>query len=154
MKDRAKTIESLRRVAERPGSPNEGEIAKRLLAQLGVKQWMPRPFVRSDWPKGKEVFYCYWCYRNEHGVIASGKTEVHRGQTWLRIKFDRLKQPRWVPVTSPLGCHIGTEPFTGNEGETLYRVDLDWEEEDREFKEWLRSSGRKVIAGPIAELTT
>lgn len=144
MKNKSKTIDALRRVAERPGSPNEGEIAKRLLAQLGVKHWTPRQFIRSDWLKGKEVFYCYWCYRNDHGVIASDKTQVHRGETWLRIKFDRLKQPRWVPVTSPLGCHIGTEPFTGNESETLYRRDLDWEEHDREFLERMRSRIREL----------
>ena len=36
MRNKQKTIESLRRLAERPGSPNEGEIARRLLEQLGA----------------------------------------------------------------------------------------------------------------------
>ena len=51
----------------------------------------------------------------------------------MRIKFERLKQARWVPVTSPLGCHLSLTPFEGNEQETLYRMDLEWEEHDREW---------------------
>ncbi len=53
----------------------------------------------------------------------------------MRLKFDHLKQPRWVPVTSNLGCHIAAVPFSGNEEETLYRGIVDWQERDREFRE-------------------
>ena len=138
MRDRAKTIAGLKAMAERPGSPNEGEIAKRLLAQLGVKPWNPKPFNPSMFPRGTVVFYCYWCYRNDRGVIACDAPKSERGQWWMRIKFDRLKQPRWVPVTSPLGCHIDLAPFRGNEAETLYRRDLEWEDREREFIENLK----------------
>ena len=69
---------------------------------------------------------------------------MERGNWWMRIKFDRLKQPRWVPVTSELGCHLGLKPFEGDEQETLYRRDLNWKESDREFKEHLRSVGIDV----------
>lgn len=141
MRDRAKTIAGLRAMAERPGSPNEGEIAKRLLAQLGVKPWNPRVFNPSVFPRGTVIFYCYWCYGNDRGVIACDAPKSERGQWWMRIKFDRLKQARWVPVTSLLGCHIDVFPFTGNEAETLYRMDLEWEEKERQLIEKLRKSG-------------
>ena len=141
MRDRSKTIAGLRAMAERPGSPNEGEIAKRLLAQLGVKPWNPRVFNPSIFPRGTVVHYCYWCYENDRGVIACDAPRSQRGQWSMRIKFDRLKQPRWVPVTSPLGCHIDVFPFTGNEAMTLYRMDLEWEEKDAEFAAKLRKHG-------------
>lgn len=133
MRNRAKTIEGLRAMAERPGTPNEGEIARMLLERFGVKEWVPLPFVPSKFPRGAVVWYCYWSYRNERGVIACDAPKWIQGQhsMWMRIKFDRLKQPRWVPVTSPLGCHIDTEPL--REEETLYRMTLDWERQDAEL---------------------
>jgi hypothetical protein len=53
----------------------------------------------------------------------------------MRLKFDRLKHPRWVPVTSDLGCHIALKPFAGNEKEVLYRRDIDGQIHDREFRD-------------------
>jgi hypothetical protein len=52
MKDRQKTIESLRRLAERPGTPAEGENARRILKKLEAQQPpapqnIPRPTVES-----------------------------------------------------------------------------------------------------------
>ena len=133
MRNKQKTIESLRRLAERPGSPNEGEIARRLLEQLGAKTWVGRPFDPSMFPSGTVVFYCYWCYRNDRGAVRTKPPKVIQGQWWMLIKFDRLKQARWVPVTSELGCHLALTPFEGNEQETLYRRDVDWEENLRAF---------------------
>jgi hypothetical protein len=37
MRDRSKTIASLRRLIERPGTPQEGETARRLLEMMGGK---------------------------------------------------------------------------------------------------------------------
>jgi hypothetical protein len=134
VRDKAKTIASLRRLAERPGSPNEGEIARRLLEQLGAKAWVGRPFNPvEEFFSGATIYYCYWAYRNERGVICKQAPKMQRGEWWMRIKFERLKQARWVPVTSPLGCHLSLTPFEGNEQETLYRMDLEWEEHDREW---------------------
>ena len=79
-----------------------------------------RAFNPADFPWGTEVWYSYWCYRNQHGVIVSQKTLIEQGETWLRIKFDYLKQARWVPVTSRHGCHISKQPFPPQEEEYLY----------------------------------
>lgn len=122
MRDRTKTRESLRRLAERPGTHAEGETAKRLLEKFGVRLWIPKPFDHSQFPRGTRVFYCYWCYRNDTGTVACDDPKILRGIKWLRIKFDNLKQPRWVPVESDLGCHLGLEPFVGDEAEILYRM--------------------------------
>jgi hypothetical protein len=141
MRNRTKTIEALRRLAERPGTPEEGEAARLMLKRFGGKLWVPRLFDASMFPPGTQVFYCYWCYRNDPGVVCKQAPKMQRGQWWMRIKFDRLKQPRWVPVTSELGCHLGLEPFEGNDQETLYRRDVDWEQWDRDFEEQLRKAG-------------
>ena len=62
----------------------------------------------------------------------------------MRIKFDRLKQPRWVPVTSNLGCHLGFTPFVGNEKGVLYHKDIDWEETYRKMLEKFKAYGIDV----------
>lgn len=147
MRDRSKTIESLRRVAERPGSPNEGEMARRLLAQLGVMAWTPKPF--EHYPKGTRVFYCYWCYRNDAATVASSEVKQVRGEKWMLLKFDRIKRARWVPVTSSLGFHLGLEPFSGDVGETLYRMNLDWKRQDDELAALLRRIQASKPAGVL-----
>jgi hypothetical protein len=141
MRNKAKTIESLRRLAERPGTPNEGEIARRLLEQLGARFWKGRSFDPQVFAPGVTVYYCYWTYRNERGVICKQPPKTIRGEVWLRIKFEKYKQPRWVPVTSPLGCHLSYKPFEGDEQETLYRMDLEWRERDKELAEMLKHAG-------------
>ena len=141
MRDRSRTIEALRRLAERPGTPAEGETAHRLLEMMGAVEWNARPFDVAIFRPGATVFYCYWCYRNARGTICKQPPRSRRGQWWMRIKFDHLKQPRWVPVTSLLGCHLSLEPFAGNEEETLYRMDLDWQEHDRAFMARLAALG-------------
>ena len=62
----------------------------------------------------------------------------------MLIKFDRLKSARWVPVTSDLGCHIGLEPFKGNEYKVLYNRDIDWEETYRKMLEDFKAHGIDV----------
>ena len=141
MRDRSKTIAALRRLIERPGTPQEGETALRLLNMLGGKEWVPRPFNPKMFPVGTEVFYCYWCYRNVRGTIINRSPKMRNNECWLGIKFDCYSRARWVPVTSELGCHISLDPFEGNEEEILYRGDIDWQEKDREFQEKLRSLG-------------
>jgi hypothetical protein len=132
-RNRSKTIESLRRLAERPGTVHEGEIARHLLEQMGALSWTGLPFDGGMFPTGTVVFYCYRCYRNERGVICKQTPSSRHGQWWMRIKFDYLKQPRWVPVTSPLGCHLSREPFTGDKADTLYNMNIDWKENQREL---------------------
>jgi hypothetical protein len=146
MRNKQKTIESLRRLAERPGSPNEGEIARALLEQLGAKFWKARPFAPSLFPPGTVVYYCYWCYRNDRGVVRTKPPKVIQNQWWMLIKFDRLKQARWVPVTSELGCHLSLTPFEGNEQETLYQRDVDWEAKMEErIREFTKIFGEEAI---------
>lgn len=144
MRDRSKTIASLRRLIERPGTPQEGETARLLLEMMGGKDWVPRPFDASMYPCGTVVYYCYWCYENDRGVVCKQPPKFERGQWWMRIQFDRLKQPRWVTVTSELGCHLGFEQFKGHEYETLYHRDIDWEETYRKMLEEFRAMGIDV----------
>jgi hypothetical protein len=146
MRNRRKTIESLRRLAERPGTPAEGETAHRLLEQMleqmGAKSSPPIPpriFSLGQFPRGTQVYYCYWCYDNARGVIDCNGPKVLDSQIRMRIKFDRLKQPRWVPVTSKHGCHIALAPFRGDEAELLYNYWADSIDELREKQEeWRR----------------
>jgi hypothetical protein len=119
---------------------------------MGGVEWIPKPFDPSLFPVGTTVFYCYWCYENDRAVVMKGRNGMfqhHQGQTWMRLKFDRLKQPRWVPVTSKLGCHIGLVPFEGNEAMTLYRGDIDWQEHDRQFREECAALG--IDLTPLSE---
>ena len=141
MRDRSKTIASLRRMIERPGTPEEGQTARRLLEMMGGENWIPRPFDPAEWPFGTRLFYCYWCYDNDIGTVRTKPPKFVQGQWWMLIKFDRLKQARWVPVTSDLGCHIAKQPFWGDEAETLYRGEIEWKEIDRKFGEKLDSLG-------------
>jgi hypothetical protein len=62
----------------------------------------------------------------------------------MLIKFDRLKTPIWVPVTSELGCHLGLEPFKGNEQKVLYNRDIEWEETYRKMLEEFKAHGIDV----------
>src|SRR6185437_9694615 len=119
-RNRHRTIESLRRLADRPGTVAEGEAARKLLEKLGPNEWVPKPFDAVLFPAGTTVFYCYWAYDNQRGVVCKQPPKMQRGNWWMRIKFDRLKQPRWVPVTSIVGCHIGLQPFQGREQKILY----------------------------------
>ena len=88
-----------------------------MLEQMGAKpkQSFPvLPFDAAKFPPGTRIFYCYWCYSNKAGTVRKLPPRWIQGRWWMHVKFDHLKQPRWVPVTSEKGCHIATEPFTGD----------------------------------------
>ena len=144
MRDRSKTIAALRRLAERPGTPQEGETAIRLLEMMGGKDWVPRPFDASMFPCGTVIYYCYWCYENDRGTIRTKPPKLIRGEWWMLIKFDRLKSARWVPVTSEVGCHLGFVPFKGNDQKVLYHRDIEWEETYRQMLAEFRKYGIDV----------
>ena len=144
MRDRSKTIASLRRLIERPGTPQEGETARRLLEMMGGKDWVPRPFDASMFPCGTVVYYCYWGRENERCTVCKSPPKWIQGKWWMRLKLDRLKNPLWVPVTSDLGCHLGFTPFEGNDFEVLSRMDVDWEETYRKMLEKFRALGIDV----------
>jgi len=144
MRDRSKTIASLRRLIERPGTPQEGETARRLLEMMGGKDWVPRPFDASMYPCGTVVYYCYWCYENDRGTVRTKPPKWIQGQWWMLIKFDRLKSARWVPVTSELGCHLGLKPFENNEYQVLSHMDIEWEETYRKMLDEFRACGIDV----------
>jgi len=136
MRNRRRTIESLRRLAERPGTPAEGETARRLLERMGASAPMrpgQRVFSLTEFPRGARVWYAYWSYDNAPGEIVCNAPNAIEGKLWMRIKFDYLTHPRWVPVTSALGCHLSRSPFEGEEAKALYHMDWDWEEKAREF---------------------
>jgi hypothetical protein len=105
---------------------------------MGGISWVPHPFDPAMFPAGTRTFYCYWCYRNTPGEVCKQRPEMRRGEWWMRIRFDHLKQPRWVPVTSQLGCHLSLTPFEGSEEETLYRRNIDWVQMQRDFLKRLR----------------
>jgi hypothetical protein len=111
-----------------------------MLEKFGGEEWVPTVFDALMFPRGTRIWYCYWAYLNNPGVVLADP-KIDHGQWWMRIKFDHLKQSRWVPVTSPLGCHIGLRPFDGNVRDTLYRMDVDWQMKDREYIDKLRRLG-------------
>lgn len=123
MRDRKKTIESLRRLAERPGTPEEGDTAAALLGRLIANEPPPfsmPQFSASAFPKGTRIFYNYWAYKaNAPGTIFGRNPKTVNGEVWLTVKFDHLKNPRSVPVTSNKGCHLSTEPLGAYESDQL-----------------------------------
>ncbi len=122
MRNRRQTIESLKRLAERPGTPHEGEVARKMLERMAGNVPQPKPFNASDFPRGTTVYYNYWAYlTNEKCVIVGREPKTIQGQIWLRMQFDRLKQPRRVPVTSSKGCHISKTPLSEADAEYLYK---------------------------------
>lgn len=107
MRNRRKTVASLRSLAERPGTPEEGATARKLLERMVGSVPAPKLFSAAEFPRGTAVFYNYWAYpQNDPCIIVGKKPKIIQGQTWLRMKFAHLKQPRRVPVTSEKGCHI------------------------------------------------
>ena len=78
-------------------------------------------FDSSRFPRFTTIYYNYWAYKkNQRGVIVGKSHKEVEGRTWLRIKFDHLKTPRAVPITSVKGCHISTAPLAEDDCEYLY----------------------------------
>lgn len=124
MRNRRKTIASLRRLAERPGTVAEGETARALLEIMEGRVRPRKLFTEAEFPRFTKIYYNYWAYnRNETGVIVGKKPKEIQGRIWIRIKFDHLKQPRSVPVTSDKhGCHISREPLPSQECDELHNI--------------------------------
>jgi hypothetical protein len=122
MRNRRKTIESLRRLAERPGTKAEGETAKRLLESMTAGMPQPKPLNLADFPRGTEIWYAYWCYSNCRGTVRTKPPKIIQGRWWMLVKFDHLKQARWVPVESRKGCHISKTPFSPEQADYLYHT--------------------------------
>jgi hypothetical protein len=118
-RNRRRTIESLKRLAERPGTPEEGKTARALLEKMLGN--IPKPFDPAEFPRGTAVFYNRWAYpQNDPCVIVGREPKIIQGETWLRMSFPHLKQPRRVPVTSRKGCHISKAPLAAADAEYLY----------------------------------
>jgi hypothetical protein len=124
MRNRRRTIESLRRLVERPGTAAEGATARALLERMEGFVRPRRLFTEAEFPRFTKIYYNRWAYgRNESGVIVGKKPKQVQGQTWVRIKFDHLKSPRSVPVTSAKrGCHISKEPLSADESDYLKNI--------------------------------
>jgi hypothetical protein len=121
MRDRRKTVESLRRLAERPGTKAEGEVAKRMLKRMAGDVPTPKKFSAAEFSRGTAVFYNYWAYpQNDPCVIVGKEPKIIAGETWVRMRFTHLKQPRRVPVTSAKGCHISKTPLSTADAEYMY----------------------------------
>ena len=126
MRNRHKTIESLRRLAERPGTKHEGEVARQILERMEGNTPLPKvfPFNGSDYPVGTEVFYNYWAYpKNDPCAVTKGRDGAYKvigNQTWMRLKFDHLKSARWVPVTSVKGSHISRTPLSNEDAQYMH----------------------------------
>lgn len=121
MRNRRKTIESLRRLAERPGTPAEGRTARALLEKMVGNVPVPTPFNVAEFPTGTAVFYNYWAYPiNDPCIIVGREPRIIQGRTWLRMRFTHLKQPRRVPVTSEKGCHISKAPLSDADADAMY----------------------------------
>jgi hypothetical protein len=120
MRNRRRTIESLRRLAERPGTTHEGIVAAALLERLAGGEPTPKPFRIDEWPRLTPIFYSYWCYKNARGIIVGKAFKMIEGQWWVRIKFAHLKTVRIVPVTSAVGCHISKTRHSEDEANWLY----------------------------------
>ena len=89
MRDRQKTIEALRRLAERPGSPAEGETARRKLREFEVQ--MP---AKTQVPLG------YTQLQYERMMRAAGEKFMRDDDTFkvdLENFFRQARSPRPQP---------------------------------------------------------
>jgi hypothetical protein len=121
MRNRRRTIESLQRLAERPGTPAEGETARLLLKRMEGFVRPRRLFIEAEFPRFTKIYYNYWAHAwNQEGVIVGKKPKEIQGEIWIRIQFNYLKNPRLVPVTSSKhGCHISKTPISKQESDEL-----------------------------------
>lgn len=63
---------------------------------------------RILFPRGSRVFYNRWAYRkNCPGTITGYSIDW----SWMRIKFDHLKNSRAVQIYSQKGWHLSTKPI-------------------------------------------
>jgi hypothetical protein len=63
---------------------------------------------RTRFPRGTRVYYNRWAYTaNCPGVV----TGPGKDWSWIRVKFDHLKNSRAIPIYSELGWHLSTEPL-------------------------------------------
>lgn len=133
MSDRRKTMAALKRLADRPGTPGEGAVARAMLERMEANTAVrpaPKPFRFEDFPIGCQVYYNRWAYpENDPCIVFPMKTAPHfrtiEGQIWMRLSFTHLKRPRWVPVTSSKGCHISLTPLSPADAEYLRNPCLD-----------------------------
>jgi hypothetical protein len=121
MRIRRRTLESLRRLAERPGTKHEGIVAAAMLAKMQSKTPKFSKFSVADWPRGTKGFYNYWAYdRNSECEVMTKPPKIIQGQWWIRLRFKHLKQPRWAPITNVKGCHLSKRPLSDTEAEYMY----------------------------------
>ena len=133
-------IEALQRLAERPGTEAEGELARSFLKTLAAKHKIriPERFVseedlRRKFPKGAQVYYNMWCYEpNAPGVVTGYAKE--RG--WIRIKFGHRKSYSVPIYTERGGCHLSTEPLPLIDAYDLIHIHIPrWREQTLEIIE-------------------
>lgn len=75
-----------------------------------------RAEVESRFAKGDIVFYNKWAYGvNDKGVIVGYVKADHSNWGWVRVKFDRLKTSRAIPVYSIHGWHLSKHPLNFTE---------------------------------------
>jgi hypothetical protein len=92
-----------------------------MLDRMAANVPTPKPFVQSDFPRGTAVFYNRWAYpQNDPCIVVGKQAKIIQGETWVRMRFTHLKQPRRVPVTSAKGCHISKTPLSPADAEYLY----------------------------------
>jgi hypothetical protein len=121
MRNRRKTIESLKRLAERPGTKHEGVVAHQMLKRMLGNIPDVIAFRADDFPAGTTVFYNYWAYpENDVCLVMSKSPKIIHRQTWLRLAFIHLRRTRWVPVTSAKGCHISKTPLSSEDAHYMY----------------------------------
>lgn len=126
-------IAALKRLSERPGTEDEGLVAKEMLSRLEAKRdQLPegekwdlsdhegiRREIRIRFPVGTLVYYNNWAYQlNQRGFII-GLPHLDCHWNWHSVKFDHLKRSRSVPVVTDRGWHLSTKPITQDEAEKL-----------------------------------
>lgn len=72
--------------------------------------------IRNRFRKGDRVYYNRWAYeKNSPGTVVGYVSLRNRSYGnlwgWINVKFDRLKNPRLVPIWSKDGCSLTHEPI-------------------------------------------
>ena len=111
MRDRQKTIEALRRLAERPGSPAEGETARRKLRELEA-QMPPAPKI----PLGYTPLQYERMTR-----AAAGKKYAQSEADFMANLADFFRGAGYVPRPTPKPAPTTWEDMEGVIRRNIYR---------------------------------
>lgn len=127
MRDRAQTVAKLENLAARPGTPQEGETARRKLKEQRAKQVdemvysEPVGFDASRFPAGTVVYYNSQISRpNRRAVVMDALFWLDKKEQYFRMRFDDRHSAATVCVHFNGKTYISAKPLDEDELRVLH----------------------------------